>query len=1617
MRKAFRGLIGRERRTAENANANERPVDRASRAVEGLVIAEATVQQPVEPPAQPLDTASVFATETAAETENEANVSEDLWARAYRALSEREPELVNDYAKHVEAGGGDAHGALANPDSVKALVKALQDGREKSQWKFSIRSKDHKVSDQLEKFIKLLALADGVVKQALSSQPYAALAWSTVSVFVPLLSGGFAQNQALVTGFTTVGELQEYWKRYEEIYLLSASSEHYKNFALPLSNVYSYMLEYQIRAVCHLSKKQLSRAWQKVAGDNDWVAKEAHVVKLSDRCLANIAPLQREEMAQSLTLQNAKLESIRETEEKILDTMKDHRQKDAEGSFLRALKSTAGNYKGGMEFNADSVKGTCEWFFADEGFSGWRDAPGSGVFWLTAGPGCGKSVLARTLVKDGHLKTTETTVDVGSSTVTSAEATVCYFFFKDEEIQRTKITTALCALLHQLFSQKSTRDLIEHALPDFEAVGDSLTDSFEELWGILATCADTSTSGDIICVLDAFDECNEEGRAKLIRELDNYYDSNGTTSKAKVKFFITSRPYYDIVTSFRPLSKGAQYFRFDADERHQEISHDIGLVIDAELETFAGEFDAADRRKIEETLKSKGTKTYLWLHLTLRIMKADPDQYSRRRDVDALLADVPAEVSEAYEKILRKAKNERITSTLLQILLGALRPLAVEEANYALALALEENGFETHAQLEAECWKVDFGAIVKNFSGLLISVYDGKLSFIHLTASEYLMRKPEPTLAATKWGGRFADFSPIHELMSRCCMQYLLLSELSSRALPLLSTAGYPLLGYAANHWPEHFKKQDNNAQEKWIEQAIKLSRTSGQPLKVWGYIYFSDFRSLFGWTDLTLAAYLGLLKVVSFLVNDQKVDLNEPCAEYGSALSTAVASREMPIAEFLISRGADVNAVWEFGGTPLMIAAGNSDTEAISLLLANGASPLLEFLQRRYSKGTTTVLYETAFHEDSDIFRLLVSSIADISTPDKILVAMKQENIVRCGEACVSRLMSLLPYEALRDEAVLSPKILASMLDRNDTYDMGLRLVIQQNKQHLLLEEPLLSLALHRRSGKEIVYQALQQQGQPCAGITKELIMLCIERRDLDTVKILAQYCLAGTFEARDMFLAAGRIRRNSRAVYDAVVEITGDALFKDVLVQELLLKASSAGAIYTFLRLPMSTPEATRHLMRTALRLRFCRLEPGEYPNLLKNVLRHCAEERGIIDMSILKEAARRQDRETVQLLLDLYNSDEPAAKSPLLEAAASNSKDGKSIMSMLLRDAGSGADITPDVLAAATADNLDWLLKQYGHQLVLTTDVLLYQAFQEEFETILKWKADEVTALAPVALQRAVEDRHHHNHAIQHLIPHCSNLLAGASEDFILSLLEGPSYEFGDVCMMILDAAGDALVFTERIVATCAAQPQLLDLIRGWRPSDLKVTISLIAMIAAGGHIESLDYLAKCDDQVTIGDEWYRLARFHHLAREASSADDLDVLREVLGDGAVRHSIAEATDANGMTALHRCVYQRGQAFVMSFLVDEAKVLIDAVDLWGWTALHYAVRGLEPDIVQLLIDAGANPHKADLQGRTPTTLAQGCILRGSVCKDRYCMDANKLTAVLNGEERLEGDEHGWFT
>jgi hypothetical protein len=136
---------------------------------------------------------------------------------------------------------------------------------------------------------------------------------------------------------------------------------------------------------------------------------------------------------------------------------------------------------------------------------------------------------------------------------------------------------------------------------------------------LMKTTQDQSV-GEIICLLDALDECQADAREQLLEQLNQLYNNpqlNGPNGP-HVKFLIISRPNSDINGKFRLLDPLTNFIKFAGDDRSNLISQEISLVIDRRIPEVVPRLDAKSRTRLAEHLKLIGHRTYLWLHLVLK---------------------------------------------------------------------------------------------------------------------------------------------------------------------------------------------------------------------------------------------------------------------------------------------------------------------------------------------------------------------------------------------------------------------------------------------------------------------------------------------------------------------------------------------------------------------------------------------------------------------------------------------------------------------------------------------------------------------------------------------------------------------------------------------------------------------------------------------------------------------------------------------------------------------------------------------------------------------------------------------------------------------------------------
>ena len=73
-----------------------------------------------------------------------------------------------------------------SPELMETIINSELQHREADQWVVKVGQKPVKVREQGEKVIKFILWSNDIVSQALSAQPYAALAWSGVSILLPV---------------------------------------------------------------------------------------------------------------------------------------------------------------------------------------------------------------------------------------------------------------------------------------------------------------------------------------------------------------------------------------------------------------------------------------------------------------------------------------------------------------------------------------------------------------------------------------------------------------------------------------------------------------------------------------------------------------------------------------------------------------------------------------------------------------------------------------------------------------------------------------------------------------------------------------------------------------------------------------------------------------------------------------------------------------------------------------------------------------------------------------------------------------------------------------------------------------------------------------------------------------------------------------------------------------------------------------------------------------------------------------------------------------------------------------------------------------------------------------
>jgi ankyrin repeat protein len=585
----------------------------------------------------------------------------------------------------------------------------------------------------------------------------------------------------------------------------------------------------------------------------------------------------------------------------------------------------------------------------------------------------------------------------------------CYFFFKDDDVDQKSTTKALSALLHQLFSHNNA--LVKYAIPDFRHSGANIFQLFSKLWNILTKAAADPKAGEVICVLDALDECEESSRFKLIDSLNHFYH-NAAGNRADntiLKFLVTSRPYSDIERGFAELTSAFPTIRLAGEEETELIKREIDIVIRSRVHKIATKLmlDDSERLSLEGDLLNITHRTYLWLKLIVEVIEQRLSVTKKR--LRGIVGTIPDTLDRAYEAILERSKDKEQARKILHIIVSAVRPLTLREMNVALAI---EKGSRAQEDLDLE--REDrFRTTVRNVCGLFVSVIDSRIYLIHQTAKEFLIGNPiqlpspgilkhsllpkdSNLILGNSWK-HCLDPLTSNFVLARICIWYLLFDIFDQQPLIVDSEIDrgqqtehyimtHDFLDYAAKYWAIHFQRSNSQGELTLLHSVLKLYDTRSGRALTWFQVYWTTISQLprcpQNCTTLMLASCFAHEAVVKLLLQEG-ADVTAQDSEGWTALHWAAweghgsALEGHEAVQPLLNAGADVSVRDKRGMTPLHWAAADGQEAIVRLLLDAHAT-----IDARDSEGCTA-LHLAAANGHEDVVRLLADMKADIAAED----------------------------------------------------------------------------------------------------------------------------------------------------------------------------------------------------------------------------------------------------------------------------------------------------------------------------------------------------------------------------------------------------------------------------------------------------------------------------------------------------------------------------------------------------------------------------------------------------------------------------------------------------------
>jgi len=345
-----------------------------------------------------------------------------------------------------------------------------------------------------------------------------------------------------------------------------------------------------------------------------------------------------------------------------------------------------------------------DWIHRDRAYTDWHDGEEVKLLHIRGGAGKGKTMLSIGLIEQ-LLKRRD------CSTI------VTYFFCQNADAGLNTTQAIIKGLMHRLMEEDTkSREVLRGYWDTSKKCFDKDITSWRVLWDMFMKMTDLCKARRIFMVIDALDECRQDGLGELLKLIDR----NGL-GDSRIKWLLTSRPLDNIE---RNLTIGLERKLVSLDLNLDHVASAVKAYVRARVAELDQDQDYEEtlRQAVEEMLIQKAEGTFLWVSIVCkRLENVSADE------VLAVIEELPLGLHALYDKVLRQlgeGRSRRVERCmrLLKVMLLVYRPMQASEV--ASVAGIEHDGDTLHS-LTDQC-------------ASFIRRQDDKIEFLHQSARDYL---------------------------------------------------------------------------------------------------------------------------------------------------------------------------------------------------------------------------------------------------------------------------------------------------------------------------------------------------------------------------------------------------------------------------------------------------------------------------------------------------------------------------------------------------------------------------------------------------------------------------------------------------------------------------------------------------------------------------------------------------------------------------------------------------------------------------------------------------------------------------------------------------------------